>query len=56
MNYPIVTVENTGTYEGYDSNPLDQLINNDFSWAAENRENILNEWMEKYDSKSEAES
>lgn len=55
-NYPIVTVENTGTYEGYDSNPLDQLIDNDFSWAAENRENILNEWMEKYDSKSEAES
>lgn len=56
VNYPIVTVENTGTYEGYDSNPLDQLIDNDFSWAAENRENILNEWMERYDSKSEAES
>lgn len=56
VNYPIVTVENTGTYEGYDSNPLDQLIDNDFSWAAENCENILNEWMEKYDSKSEAES
>ena len=56
VNYPIVTVENTGTYEGYDSNHLDQLIDNDFSWAAENRENILNEWMEKYDSKSEAES
>lgn len=56
VNYPIVTVENTGTYEGYDSNPLNQLIDNDFSWAAENRENILNEWMEKYDSKSEAES
>lgn len=56
VNYPIVTVENTGTYEGYDSNPLDQLIDNDFSWAAENRENILNEWMEKYDSKSEVES
>ena len=56
VNYPIVTVENTGTYEGYDSNPLDQLIDNDFSWAAENRESILNKWMEKYDSKSEAES
>ena len=56
VNYPIVTVENTGTYEGYDSNPLDQLIDNDFSWTAENRENILNEWIEKYDSKSEAES
>ena len=56
VNYPIVTVENTGTYEGYDGNPLDQLIDNDFSWAAENREDILNQWMEKYDSKSEAES
>ena len=54
VNYPIVTVENTGEYEGYDSNPLDQLIENDFSWAAENREDILNTWMEKYDSKSEA--
>lgn len=56
VNYPIVTVENTGNYEGYDSNPLEQLIDNDFSWAAENREDILNQWMEKYDSKSEAES
>ena len=56
VNYPIVTVENTGTYEGYDSNPLDQLIDNDFSWAAENRESILNQWMENYDSKSDAES
>lgn len=55
-NYPIVTVENTGTYEGYDSNPLEQLIENDFSWAAENREIILKDWMEKYDGKSEAES
>ena len=55
VNYPIVTVENTGSYEGYDSNPLDQLIDNDFSWAAENRESILNQWMENYDSKSEAE-
>lgn len=56
VNYPIVTVENTGKYEGYEGNPLDQLIENDFSWAAENREDILNQWMEKYDSKSEAES
>ena len=55
-NYPIVTVENTGEYEGYEGNPLDQLIENDFSWAAKNREDILNQWMEKYDGKSEAES
>lgn len=51
-NYPIITTSDVGTYEGYDSNPLDQLIDNDFSWAASNRESILNTWMEKYDGKS----
>lgn len=56
VNYPIITIETTGGYEGYEGDPLDQLIDNDFSWAAENREDILNKWMEKYDSKSEAES
>ncbi|MFQ8689577.1 MAG: hypothetical protein ACLR9K_06865, partial [Blautia sp.] len=56
VNYPIVTVENTGTYDGYESNPIDQLIDNDFSWAAQNREDILSEWLEKYDGKSEAEA
>lgn len=54
QNYPIITIEGTGTYEGYDGNPLDQLIENDFSWAAANREDILNEWMSKFDGKSEA--
>ena len=54
VNYPIVTVENTGEYKGYEKNPLDQLIDNDFSWAAKNREAILKTWMEKYDGKSEA--
>lgn len=56
VNYPIVTVENTGAYDGYESNPIDQLIDNDFSWAAQNREDILSEWLEKYDGKSEAEA
>lgn len=51
-NYPIITTNDVGTYEGYEGNPLDQLIDNDFSWAAANRENILNTWMEKYDGKS----
>lgn len=51
-NYPIITTSDVGSYEGYDSNPLDQLIDNDFSWAASNRESILNTWMEKYDGKS----
>lgn len=53
-NYPIVTVRNTDEYKGYDKNPLDQLIDNDFSWAAKHREDILKTWMERYDSKSEA--
>lgn len=54
-NYPIITIDDVGEYEGYDGNPLDQLIDNDFSWAASNREDILKQWMEKYDAKSEPE-
>ena len=52
-NYPIITTNDVGEYEGSEGNPLDQLIENDFSWAASNREDILNTWMEKYDAKSE---
>lgn len=51
-NYPIITTGGDGTYEGYEGDPLDQLIDNDFSWAASNRENVLNTWMEKFDAKS----
>ena len=54
-NYPIITIDDVGEYEGYEGNPLDQLIDNDFSWAASNREDILKQWMERYDAKSEAE-
>jgi iron(III) transport system substrate-binding protein len=32
------------------------LIENDFAWAAENRERILAEWTRRYDTKSEAKS
>lgn len=53
QNYPIITTNDVGTYEGYEGNPLDQLIENDFSWAAANREEILNDWMAKFDAKSE---
>lgn len=52
VNYPIITTGEGGKYEGFDFNPVDQLIENDFSWAAGNREDILNTWIEKYDSKS----
>lgn len=38
--------------ENYES----MLINNDFTWAAQNRERILAEWQKRYDSKSEPKS
>jgi iron(III) transport system substrate-binding protein len=31
----------------------DAMIDNDFAWAAQNREAILAEWQSRYDSKSE---
>lgn len=38
---------------GFPREPLKQMIKNDFKWAAENRERILETWSERYDSKSE---
>ncbi len=38
---------------GYLSNPLKQLIKNDFNWAAANRDKILEEWTNRYSAKSE---
>ena len=34
---------------------LDAMIDNDFEWAAQNRERILGEWQSRYDEKSEPE-
>ena len=53
-NYPIVaTGVGDEVPEGYSSNPIDQLIPDiDFDKAAENREETLNEWTERYDAKS----
>jgi iron(III) transport system substrate-binding protein len=51
-NYPIITTGEGGKYEGFTFDPVDQLIDNDFVWTAENRESILKKWMERYDSKS----
>lgn len=57
-DYAITGVKMTDEIpEGYLKDPLDQLIaGNDFYWAAENREAILNRWMEHYDGKSEPKS
>jgi iron(III) transport system substrate-binding protein len=53
--YP-VTAYATGVAipEGFPADPAGQLIENDFSWAAQNRERILAEWTRRYDGKSEA--
>lgn len=42
-----------GVPEGFPANPESQLIENDFVWAASNREAILAEWAARYDAKSE---
>lgn len=39
--------------EGFPEDAEAQLIDNDFVWAAANRETILAEWLARYDSKSE---
>jgi iron(III) transport system substrate-binding protein len=51
-NYPILATGQGGKYEGFDGNPVDQLIDNDFVWVSGNREGILTKWTEKYDGKS----
>ena len=51
-NYPIITTGQGGKYEGFDSNPVEQLINNDFVWVSGNRDFILTEWTARYDGKS----
>lgn len=42
--------------EGFPADPLAQLIDNDFEWAAANRDRILQEWSKRFDGKSEAKS
>lgn len=41
--------------EGFPADPLAQMIDNDFTWAASNRERILAEWTNRYDAKTEPE-
>jgi len=42
--------------KGFPEDPLSQLIDNDFEWAATNRDRILKEWSSRFDGKSEAKS
>jgi len=39
--------------EHFPANIPDKMIDNDFEWAATNRQRILQEWQQRYDSKSE---
>jgi iron(III) transport system substrate-binding protein len=53
-NFPITSVETDQPVpDGFPSDPIAQLAGNDFSWAAANRERILEEWTVRFDSKSE---
>jgi len=40
--------------EYFPTNLLEKMIDNDFEWAANNRKQILTEWLKRYDSKSDA--
>jgi iron(III) transport system substrate-binding protein len=40
----------------FPANVAEKMIDNDFAWAAQNRERILAEWQQRYDSKSEPKS
>ena len=51
--YPIVATDiKVDAPEGWPSDPMSVLIENDLDWAANNRKRILKEWTKRYDSKS----
>ncbi|BBI35936.1 putative 2-aminoethylphosphonate ABC transporter substrate-binding protein [Cohnella abietis] len=54
-NYAILAVKSDSTAipEGYKKDPVQQLIKNDLSEAAKNREGTLTEWDKRYSTKSE---
>ncbi len=57
LGYAIVAMP--GVAKPVENLPADlesKLINNDFGWAASNRDRILKEWQRRYDSKSEPKS
>jgi len=53
-NYPILANGRGGKYDGFTSDPVNQLIDNDLVWIASNRDKILDKWTEKFDGKSAA--
>lgn len=47
-NFPIISTGQGRVVEGFGDNPVDQLIENDFYWVAENRDAILAEWARRF--------
>jgi iron(III) transport system substrate-binding protein len=55
--YAIVAIsELAQPVANFPENIAEKMIDNDFAWAAANRERILAEWQQRYDSKSEPKS
>ncbi len=53
-NFAVITVKNNRPVpDGFPAEPLKQLINNDFRWAAANRDRILDNWNKKFGNRSE---
>ncbi|MCG6910922.1 MAG: putative 2-aminoethylphosphonate ABC transporter substrate-binding protein [Deltaproteobacteria bacterium] len=51
--YPIVATDiKVDAPDGWPSDPMSVLIDNDLMWAAKNRKAILKKWISRYDSKS----
>jgi iron(III) transport system substrate-binding protein len=51
--YPIVATDiKVDAPNGWPSDPMSVLIDNDLQWAAQSRKSILKEWIKRYDSKS----
>ena len=52
-SYSVTAYPNiSGKIENYPENEEQLMIKNDFSWAAANRDRILEEWTKRYDTKS----
>ena len=54
-NFAVLAIPSIATANPHLPADLNQrLIDNNFVWAAENRERIIEEWTKRYDGKSEA--
>ncbi|WP_163468198.1 putative 2-aminoethylphosphonate ABC transporter substrate-binding protein [Fusobacterium sp. IOR10] len=53
-SYAIVSRDiNVSVPKGFPKNPINKLIENDFNWAATNRDSILHKWENNFGSKTE---